>query len=68
MPGLMEEEATRPSIHDIHAIFMRRFRAPRMCEFVRMFDLEETDNVIEVRGTRGNWEFMPFPPNILLVK
>jgi hypothetical protein len=55
------------NIHDIHAIFMRRFRAPRMREFARIFNLKETDNVIDVGGTRGNWEFIPIRPNILLV-
>jgi predicted ATP-grasp superfamily ATP-dependent carboligase len=55
------------NIHDIHAIFMRRFRAPRMREFARLFDLKESDKVIDVGGTRGNWEFIPIRPNVLLV-
>jgi len=55
------------NIHDIYAIFRRHFGIPRMRQFVEMFDLKTTDNVIDVGGARGNWEFISIQPNILLV-
>jgi ubiquinone/menaquinone biosynthesis C-methylase UbiE len=56
-----------PTIHKIYSIFIRRFRPARMQQFVRMFNLKDTDNVIDVGGTRGNWDFISIRPNILLV-
>jgi len=54
-------------VNDIYAIFRRHFGIPRMHQFVDMFDLKPTDNVIDVGGARGNWEFISIHPNILLV-
>src|SRR3954468_6196386 len=42
------------NIHDVYAMFAGLFRIRRMQEFVRMFDLKDSDKVLDVGGARGN--------------
>lgn len=37
-----------------------------MRAFARMFDLKETDTVIDVGGNRGNWDLIAIRPHVLL--
>jgi hypothetical protein len=55
------------NIHDVYAMFAGRFRSRRMQQFVRMFDLKDSDKVLDVGGARGNWQLIAVRPHVLLV-
>lgn len=54
-------------IHALYRIFATHFRRRRMAKFLSLFGLKESDRIIDVGGTRFNWDLIAVRPAVLLV-
>jgi hypothetical protein len=55
------------NIHDAYRPFQRYFRTKRMRLFARLFGLSDRSKIIDVGGTRFNWELIDERPDVTMI-
>jgi len=55
------------NIHHVLEPFLKYFRSKRMREFESTFDVRDNDFILDVGGTKFNWQFIKANPNVTLL-
>jgi hypothetical protein len=65
----IESVAKKPRLRTaaINRPFRIFFRTRRMAKFVKLFDLKDSDRIIDIGGLEFNWNLIDIKPHILMV-
>jgi hypothetical protein len=54
-------------IHKVSAVFSKKFRAKRMAQFEKEFNLSDEMDILDVGGSPFNWQFVQTNPQLTIV-